>query len=178
MMLAAACLFCGCHSTYNQTFANPRPDVAPLRAGARIYIAMPEDAIDKKNPVQASGRRTAVALEDAFKLQTRSVHTSRLPETLADALTHARERECEWVAFPTIIKWQDRPTEWNGVRDKLELKIDLISVATGEVVRTTHIEAKSKFMSDGEDAPQDLLAEPVDKFVRSLFRVSYLPSGL
>jgi hypothetical protein len=179
-LLAALCVFAGsgCHSTYNQTFANPRPDIAPLRASTRVYISMPEDAIDKKDPVPASGRRTTIALEGAFKRQTRGVYTAKLPETMSEALTRARERECEFLAFPTILKWQDRPTEWTGVRDKLQLKVDLILVATGDIVRSTTIEGKSKFMTDGEDEPQNLLADPVDKFVRSLFRVSYTPSAL
>lgn len=180
MMLALACLAAGagCKATYKQTFNNPRSEIAPLRANTHIYIAMPEDAMDKKNPVAQSGRRTAVALETAFKRQTRYVVTSRVPEILTDAISHARDAECEYVAFPTILKWQDRPTEWSGVRDKLGLKIELVSVATGETVRSTDIEAKSKFMTDGEDEPQDLLAEPVDRFVRSLFRAIYTPSAL
>jgi hypothetical protein len=33
-------------------------------------------------------------------------------------------------------------------------------------------------MTDGSDQPQDLLPEPMDKFVRSIFRVTYTPTAL
>lgn len=151
---------------------------APLRATNRVYIALPEDAIDRKDTVPTSGRRTALAIQDAFKRQTKSVITARMAETLSEALTHARDFNCDYLAFATILKWEDRPTEWNAVRDKLELKIDIIAVPSGEVVRSTKIEGKSKFMTDGDDAPQDMLPDPIDKFVRSLFRMTYTPTAL
>jgi hypothetical protein len=168
----------GCQSTIRQTNTDVAPTGAPLRAGSRVYVAMPEDAIDKKNPVMGSGKRTSLAIQDAFKRHTRNVLMSRAPETLEEALDHARDLSYEYVAFPTIIKWQDRPTEWTGVRDKLQIKIDLLAASTGEVLRSTMIEGTGKWMTDGDDAPQDMLAEPVDKFVRALFRITYTPSAL
>ena len=152
--------------------------MAPLRSNSRVYVAMPEDALDKKNPVPQSGKRTALAIQDAFKRHTRNLVTSKYPETLPEATNHARDLQYEFIAFPTILKWQDRPTEWTGVRDKLQIKIDLISVETGQVLRTTMIDAKGRWMTDGDDQPQDLLPDPVDKFVRSLFRTTYTPSAL
>jgi hypothetical protein len=168
----------GCESTINQKTTDVTANAAPLRANSRIYVAMPEDALDKKNPVQGSGKRTALAIEDAFKRHTRNVVMSRAPETLEDALNHARDLSYEYLAFPTILKWQDRQTEWTGVRDKLQLKIDLIAVNSGEVVRTTTIDGKGKWMTDGDETPQDMLAEPIDKFVRTMFRMTYTPTGL
>lgn len=186
MQLFRAILICGllglfaagCKNTYQQKISDSPAMSAPLRSTNRVYVAIPEDAIDKKDSVPESGRRTAVAIQEAFKRHARSVVTARMPETLSEALTHARDLNCDYLAYSIIQKWEDRPTEWNAVRDKLELKIDVILVPTGEVVRTTEIKAKSKFMTDGEDAPQDLLRDPVDKFVRSLFRMTYTPTAL
>jgi hypothetical protein len=180
ILLAGLVLFgaTACRTTVNQTTSDLAPGVAPLRGNSRIYVALPEDAIDKKDPVPGSGRRVSVALHDAFKRHTRNVLMGRTTETLPDAIAHARDLEYEFVAMPTLLKWEDRPTEWTGVRDKLQIKIDLVSVQTGEVVRTTTFDAKGKWMTDGEETPQDLLAEPIDKFVRSNFRITYTPSAL
>jgi hypothetical protein len=180
VFFSAALVFAGtaCHSTIKQDSQDVAPGVAPLRANSRVYVAMPEDALDKKNPVPGSGKRTALALQDAFKRHTRNVLVGKLPETLEEAINHARDLEYEYVVFPTLIKWEDRPTEWTGVRDKLQVKIDLISVETSQVLRTTMIDAKGRWMTDGEDQPQDLLPEPIDKFVRSMFRMTYTPSAL
>jgi hypothetical protein len=180
ILVSAALSFAGvgCHSTIKQTSADVAPGGASLRANSRVYIAMPEDALDKKNPVPSSGRRTALALQDAFKKHTRNVLMAKFPETLDDALNHARDLQYEYVVFPTILKWEDRPTEWTGVRDKLQLKIDLISVENRQVLESTKIDAKGRWMTDGDDQPQDLLPEPIDKFVRSMFRMTYTPSAL
>jgi hypothetical protein len=168
----------GCQNTYKQTTTEVKPNATALKSTSRIYVAMPEDAMDKKETVATSGRRTMLALRDAFKRHTKNVVASQVPETLPDSITHARLLDCEYVAYPTILKWQDRKTEFTGVRDKLQLRVDLVSVESGEVIRSTTVEAKSKMMTDGDEAPQDLLPEPVDKFVRSLFRMTYTPTAL
>lgn len=168
----------GCQSTIKQTGGEVSASAAPLKPGARVYVAMPEDALDKKVPVMGSGKRTALALQDAFKRHTRNVVMSKAPETLEQAMERAKDLSYEYVVLPRILKWQDRPTEWTGVRDKLQVKIDLVSVETGQVVRSTMIDGKGRWMTDGEDAPQDMLAEPVDKFVRSAFHITYTPTAL
>jgi hypothetical protein len=180
LYLALALIFVGvgCHSTINQTGDEAGSGNAPLQAGSRVYVALPPDAIDKKVAVMGSGGRTASAVSDAFKRHTRNVVRGKMPETLEEALAHARELQYEYVAYPVILKWQDRATEWSGVRDKLQLKIDLVEVNTGAVLRSTMIDGKGRWMTEGEDTPQDMLGEPVEKFVRSLFRLSYTPSAL
>jgi hypothetical protein len=167
----------GCQSSIKQTQTDA-PTAAPLLVNSRVYVAMPEDGLDKKGPVPDSGRRMALALQDAFKKHTRNVLMGRTPETLEQAIGHAREFEYEFVAMPTILKWEDRPTEWTGVRDKLQVKVDLVSVQTGEILRSTMIDGKGRWMTDGDDQPQDMLAEPVDKFVRAMFRITYTPTAL
>ncbi len=179
-MLGGALLLCavGCQSVYKQTTNDVSPNIQPLRATNHVYVALAEDAVYKKETVPNSGRRTALSFIDAFQRQTKNVTLARVTEPLPDALIHARDRGADYILWPTILKWEDHPTEWNGVRDKLSLKAELIEAATGTVVRTTQIDAIGRWLSDGEDGPQDLLASPVDKFVRSLYRVTYTPSAL
>ena len=180
ILICAAFIFLGtaCQNTYQQEVTTPKPTAAPFTSKNRIYVAMPEDALDKKESVPGSGKRTALALRDAFLRHTKFVQVATVPETISDVLEHARQVGSDHVAFPTIIEWKDRPTEWTGVRDRLALQIDIIDAATGETIRTTKIHGTSRWMTDGGDAPQDLLIDPVDKFVRSLFRVVMRPSGL
>jgi hypothetical protein len=167
-----------CKNTYKQAVVETQPMREPLTARSRVYIAMPEDALDKKEPVPASGKRTALAFQEAFQRHTRNVITAKTPETREAALARARELMCDYLVFPVILEWKDRPTEWTGVRDRLALKVDLIAAESGETIRSSPISAISRWMTDGGDAPQDLLAEPVDKFVRGLFRVMVTPSAL
>ena len=168
----------GCQTTKKEPTAQVTKTGPPLPLNSRVYIAMPEDAMDKREPVPGSGRRVALALQDAFKRHSRNVLLGRITENLDQAIGHARDLEYDYVAMPTLLKWEDRPTEWTGVRDKLQVKIDVVSARNGEALHSTTIDTKGKWMTDGDDAPQDLLAAPIDKFVRSMFRVTYTPSAL
>jgi hypothetical protein len=174
--LLAACV--GCQNTYKQNVTEVKPLPEPMTARTRVYIAMPEDALDKNETVPASGKRTTLALQTAFQRHTKNVIAAKVPETFNDALEHARELACDYVAFPMILEWKDRPTEWTGVRDRLKMQIEIVAVASREVALTSTIEGVSRWMTDGGDAPQDLMTDPVDKFVRSLFRVPLTPSAL
>jgi hypothetical protein len=175
---AVVAVGCGCQNTYKQDIAEVKPQFAPMTSKTHVYVAMPEDALDKKESVPASGKRTALAIQEAFLRHSKFVTLATIPETLADSIAHARRIGADFVAFPSILEWRDRPTEWTGVRDRLKLQIDIVEATSGDVVRTTKIEGVSRWMTDGGDAPQDLLADPVDKFVRSLFRVVMTPSAL
>ena len=52
-----------CRSAVTQKTTDVVPGTPPLRPNARVYVAMPEDALDKKEPVPGSGRRVALAIE-------------------------------------------------------------------------------------------------------------------
>src|SRR5687767_7820518 len=123
-----------CKNTYKQEVREEQPLREPLSAKSKIYIAMPEDAMDKKETAAGSGKRTTLAFQEAFQRHTRNVITAKLPETQTAALGQARRMRCDYVVLPTIIEWKERPTEWTGVRDRLTLKVDLLEVETGAVI--------------------------------------------
>src|ERR1044071_414927 len=121
ILICAAVMLAGaaCKSTYKQEVTETQPLREPLTARSRVLIAMPEDALDKKESVPASGKRTMLALQEAFQRHTRNVITANTPETREAALARARELTCDFLVFPVILEWKDRPTEWTGVRDRL-----------------------------------------------------------
>ena len=180
LIISAAILLGGtaCQNTYHQEVTNPTPNAAPFTSKNHIYVALPEDGLDDKEPVASSGKRTALAIRDAFNRHTKYVTVATVPETLPDAIEHARNIAADHVVYPTILAWKDRHTEWTGIRDRLDLQIDVVDAGSGQTIRTSKIQGTSKWMSDGGEAPQDLLAEPVETFVRSLFRVNMRPLGL
>lgn len=167
----------GCKSTYSEkNLTNEAPPM--LKSSSRIYVAIPFDATYKEEVIQGSGKQTAQAFQAAFMRYTRSVYTSKFPESLSEALDIAREGGLEYVLYPTIIRWEDRATEWSGRRDRLTVKADLIDLKTSTVVFSREIEATGKWMTDGGETPKDLLDQPAEQYVNALFRRVEKPSAL
>jgi hypothetical protein len=180
-LLAASVLFTlffttGCKSTYSETNLTAEPPPL-LRGTSRIYVAMPYDASFKKQVALNSGKHTAEALYVALQRYTRGVFMGRFPESAADATESARQHGSEYLIYPHIIKWEDRATEYSGVRDRLELKIDLINVADGKLAFSRDIAATGKWLTEGGDKPDDLLQQPIEEYVNALFRKVERPSA-
>ena len=176
-VLTAAVLASGCQSTYSDRQVSNEP-VPMLRSNTRVYVGMPFDATDRKDVAYQSGRQVAEAIHTAFARNTRPVFISRTPESLGEALDSARKVNADYLAYPTIQLWLDRATEWSGRRDKLKLRVDLIELETSQVVYAKEIEAAGKWMTDGGDTPADLVQQPVEHFVNTLFRRAETPSAL
>ena len=62
-----------------------------------------------------------------------------------------------------------RATEWSGIPDKIEVKIIVYDGGTGKEVGSTLISGRSKWATFGGDHPQDLLPEPLNSYVESLY---------
>ncbi|MDX1953263.1 MAG: DUF4823 domain-containing protein [Verrucomicrobiota bacterium] len=168
----------GCQQTYKEAVTGPTQVHGPLTSKSRIYVALPSDAMDKKATVPGSGTLTAKAMVTALTARTRGVFIGKAPEPLEDSLAAAHGFQCDYAIITTLVKWEDRPTEWTGVRDKLTLQIDLYDVRTGQKVDSRQIEGKSAWMNDGDDRPEHLLKGPIDNYVGSLFRVLHSPTLL
>ena len=177
MLLASFAVLTACRSTYQEKELTSAPPPI-LKSNSRIYVAIPFDATFKDEVIQGSGKQTAQAFQAAFMRYTRSVYTSKFPESLSEALEIARNGHMEYLLYPTIIQWEDRATEFSGRRDRLKIKVDLIDLSTSKVVFSREIEAVGKWMTDGGETPKDLLDQPAQQFANAVFRRIEKPSAL
>jgi PBP1b-binding outer membrane lipoprotein LpoB len=173
----AALVLAACETTYTEkNLTNEPPPI--LKSTSRIYVAIPFDASFKDTVAQQSGKNTAEAFQVAFLRYSRSVYTSKFPESAGEALESARRANMEYVLYPTILRWEDRATEYTGLRDRLALKVDLIDLNSGTIVFSREAEVTGKWMSDGGETPRDLLTDPAEQFANSVFRRIDRPSAL
>lgn len=166
----------GCTSTYTEKNATNEPPPI-LRSSSRVYVAIPFDASFKKNVAQGSGKATAQTFYAAFSRYIKGSFLGLGAESLDEALQSARGKNAEFLVYPNILKWEDRATEWTGMRDVLALKVDMIELSTSKVVFSREINARGKWITDGGDAPTDLLGEPAEQYVNALFRRIERPSA-
>ncbi len=142
----------------NNTPAHALPD------HSSYYIALPEDGQYGAKPYAGSGKMTSSVIKAALQKNSQKAVSATRVEDFDEALSSARRGGFSYLVFPTILHWEDRATEWNFMRDKVEVKIDLVDVFSGEAESSTVIEGKSGIATLGGDHPQDLLPEPINEF--------------
>lgn len=143
-----------------------------LEAEQRVYVALPDDGKFEDRVYASSGKATAEAIFDAFLRGTQRVRIGGQVEDREGALASAEEGGDDFIAFTTILHWEDRATEWSGRPDRMSIRIEILDAKTGERVDSAVLEGKSGLATFGGDHPQDLLDSPVNAFVSSLYGVT------
>ncbi len=168
----------GCKSAHQTSETKTEGGSPPsFQTRTRIYIATPPDAIFKDQTVARSSKHTKEALGDAFRLFTKLTFTGKTQETLNEALEHAQKSRAEFLIFPVILTWEDHLTEWTTVRDRLDIRLEIYDVKTGNRIYSSEIKARGGWMSDGDDTPEMLLQKPCEQFVRSIYHEVVQPSA-
>jgi Domain of unknown function (DUF4823) len=166
MLLIVLGLICGCTSTYKQEDLSPPS--AKLLNGKSILIASPSDGFYEDHEYPGSGKSTAEAFHSAFARHSNTVVVSDQCKDLT-CLKSLPSNPSDYYVVPEILHWEDRATEWSGIKDKLEVKVALYNAKDSKAMCITIISGKSKWMTFGGDHPEDLLSEPVNTFVESLY---------
>jgi hypothetical protein len=162
LIWSAACT-AGCSSSLE--WSKEPEAIAGLTGRAlEVYVAVPANGVFENAVYADSGRLTAAAVEAAFRPKAQRVICGSEPETADSAVEKARAQGCNLVVFPTILHWEDRNTEWSGKPDRIEVRLDLVDVSTGDVLDTTTFTGASSWATFGGDHPQDLLQEPLEQY--------------
>jgi hypothetical protein len=111
----------------------------------------------------------AQIVASAFAKQIDRVEIGRKLEQPNVAMTKAQELGATYLVTPMIVHWEDRATEWSGISDKVEVRITVRDVASGRTLASAVVSGSSGLWTFGGDHPQDLLPEPMDSYVGSLF---------
>ncbi len=139
-----------------------------LQSGKSILIATPRNGFYESKEYTASGRTTALAVHAAFARHSNNITVSAECSNL-DCLRGSQSASVDYYVVPEILHWEDRNTEWSGKKDKLEIKVAVYDAADGTELSNIIISGKSKWATFGGDHPQDLLPEPLNKYVESLY---------
>lgn len=168
LLIALAAALAGCADSHQ--WLPRQPVSAPLSPKNHFYISTPVDGQYESEKYKGSGQQTAKALYDALLKKTSTARIGRLAESYNGALSDARAAKQDILIFPTIVRWEDHATEWSMIPDKVEVKIDVIEVRSGETLGSGTVQGKSGLATFGGDHPQDLLPEPMTRFVDSILQ--------
>jgi hypothetical protein len=165
-LIFVAALVSGCSATFKQNVLQ-EPNARLVR-GKSVAIATPANGWYRKTEYSGSGRMTAFATQAAFaRFSNKSVVSAGCKDL--PCLKSNTAGPFDYYVIPEILHWEDRATEWSGLPDKIEVKIIIYDGGTGNEVASTLISGRSKWATFGGDHPQDLLPEPLNNYVDSLY---------
>ena len=156
----------GCTSTYMRS--DQSSSTAKLQPDKTFAIATPTNGSYGGKDYAGSGSSTATAVRAAFAKFARETNVIPDCQTLS-CLTDKAGANADYLVVPEILHWEDRNTEWSGKKDQLEVRIAIYDARSAKLLAASSLAGKSKWASFGGDHPQDLLAEPINDFVSSLF---------
>lgn len=166
-LLGMIFLLTGCQTTSMTPIRTS--STGKLQENQAVYIATPANGTYGSKVYQGSGNAVVVAFERAFSPHTTFTMQGPVAMSLSDILADAKLKRCAYAVQPKITHWEDRNTEWSGIRDKMSLFVRVFRVADSREIFSAEIQGKSSYFTFGGDHPEDLLAEPVDEFVQSLY---------
>lgn len=165
----AATLLTACADSHKLTRVGSNKD-QPLTGKETVYIATSQDGVYESKAYTGSGVNTTQILKASFAKHAKRVQSSRSHETYDVALKYAQDNKFDILVYPTILHWEDRATEWSGIPDKVEVKIEVVDLSSGQIIEEAVVSGKSGWATLGGDHPQDLLPKPTEDFVSSLYK--------
>ena len=166
IMILGVLFLTGCSAKYNSTEVTKSTEL--LLKNKPVIISNPVDGTYETKVYTGSGGSTAQAVKSAFSRYTDDVVIYSGCADHSCLLKNKPLNEGYYVV-PQILHWEDRATEWSGIPDKIEVKITVYNVLTDKVIASTILNGKSNWATFGGDHPQDLLPEPINNYVASLY---------
>ncbi len=168
-LLAISIIFFACAPKYNVIHGNENAKDVRLSKAATAYISLPEDNTSNGHLYIGSGREVAVKLELLFSKYLSQVVIGKSVESCQQGLISAKTNGYDYEICPQLLQWEDWATEWNGVPDRIKLKVSITHTKSDEIIDTFFLEGKGKVISFGPDHPLDIVKEPMTQWVSSLF---------
>ena len=166
-VLSIVAVLSGCADTHSvQKVINSGHTLSP---SASAYVTTPADGRYGKTVYDGSGRMTSDIVATAFMRRLSRVDQADGPQSNEEALASARKMGATYLVAPDILQWEDRATEWSGKPDRAEIRLRVVDTATERVIASGLISGQSGLATLGGDKPQDLLRQPTENYVGSLF---------
>jgi hypothetical protein len=167
-LMVIALLQVGCADS-NKIIRPDNKEMPTFMSKEKIYIAINRDGVYGDEAYPGSGLTLSQLLLSSFSKHIRRVEMGKVYQQYDDALLTSRSNGFNILIYPTILHWENHLTEWNGIPDKVKVKVDVIGTEKDDLLYNIIIEGKSGLATFGGDQPQDLLVKPIDEFVSSMF---------
>lgn len=153
----------GCTSTYKMDVL--KSPAGKLQQSYAVAIKTPQNGRYAETTYFNSGKMTADAFKNGFLKYSSDVKVASNKQRRGD---FSGLKNMYYIE-PQILQWEERATEWSGKPDRIEIKVDLYDTSSMDHLSSVIINGKSKWLTMGGDHPQDLLATPVQNYLKTLY---------
>lgn len=156
----------GCATEVNrlQTIAQP------LRADSSFYVLQCADGQHDGHRQISSGLITSRRVTAELKVHAHRVEESDREENLQSGLISARNRNLSYIVSPSILDWQNDATPMASVPDKIKVRIDIVDVASANVIDSVVLQKQTATAATSKVPPQELLDAPLKGYVEMLIQ--------
>lgn len=136
----------------------------------KICVITPADGSYYGKPYVGSGDFVAKSISSALSHHGSDAKVLGNTASREEAIALAKADGCSYVIISEIVSWEDRATEWSGIRDKMLVRVVIFRASDGKEVNRATIGGKSRWVTFGGDHPQDLVNQPTKEYIDSLYR--------
>jgi hypothetical protein len=86
----------------------------------------------------------------------------------AEGIRQCGDKGFDYMLEPRVLHWEDRATQWSGLRDRISVDLALSRVSPYEVVRRGTFSANNSWFTLVNNPPEDLLDEDFASFVHQV----------
>ena len=115
-----------------------------------------------------SGKNIARRVQGAFSKYLQEVEVNINQLTLQEALHETKKSKLDCLIYINIIHWEDRATEWSGIRDSAEIQLSIYDSRTKEKTGRYIISGQGTWWTFGGYHPQDIFKNVLDKLASDL----------
>ncbi|MCL1143966.1 DUF4823 domain-containing protein [Shewanella gaetbuli] len=164
----AAFALTGCSSSYQFEHEGMQQN-AKLNPELGVLISTPDDGFYGQKKYPNSAKATVQTIKSEFLKYSKNVDITQDCKG-KQCLQSIDNQQYGYYIEPVILHWEDRNTEWSGKSDKVEIQIITYDAKTHQIIKDARFSGKSKWMTLGGDHPQDLLKDPTEEYINSLYQ--------
>ena len=87
---------------------------------------------------------------------------------LNEAIELAKKDDFDYLFYYTILHWEDRATEWSGIRDRASIRILIINPEDGNFLNTIIVSGAGTWWTLCGYKPQDIFRYAMADFIKNL----------
>ena len=132
-----------------------------------VAIMLPKDGSYNGTVYAGSGKMVAAKIKQAT---FGKVQASEIVETTnqKDAVTYCKDKGIRFLVQPSILHWEDRATNWSGMRDFIKIEVLLVNPRDSSTVNSIMFNASSSWWTLVNTPPEDMLDESFDVAIQKL----------
>jgi hypothetical protein len=170
MTVLLVLILTGCFAKREIVPGTQAPGESAVSRNDAVAIMLPDDGTYGGTVYAGSGKVVATQIKQAVfgKVRTSEIIDATIEMTRKDVRTYCKDKGIRFLIQPSILHWEDRATNWSGMRDFIKIEILLVNPRDATTLNSVLYKASSSWWTFVNTPPEDMLDESFDQAVDRL----------